>query len=48
MTNKATATPATPFSELPLAPAMLENLTRLGYVDMTPIQAANQRDRLLT
>ncbi|WP_028230376.1 ATP-dependent RNA helicase DbpA [Paraburkholderia mimosarum] len=41
MTNKATATPATPFSELPLAPAMLENLTRLGYVDMTPIQAAS-------
>ena len=41
MTNKATATPATPFSALPLAPAMLENLTRLGYVDMTPIQAAS-------
>ncbi|HKR47487.1 MAG TPA: DEAD/DEAH box helicase, partial [Paraburkholderia sp.] len=38
MTNKATATP---FSELPLAPAMLANLTRLGYVDMTPIQAAS-------
>ncbi|SDE43016.1 ATP-dependent RNA helicase DbpA [Paraburkholderia lycopersici] len=41
MTNKATATPATPFSDLPLAPAMLANLTRLGYVDMTPIQAAS-------
>ncbi|WP_322102821.1 ATP-dependent RNA helicase DbpA [Paraburkholderia sp. J41] len=38
MTN--TATP-TPFSALPLAPATLENLTRLGYVDMTPIQAAS-------
>ncbi|CAD6559030.1 ATP-dependent RNA helicase DbpA [Paraburkholderia hiiakae] len=38
MTNKATATP---FSELPLAPATLANLTRLGYVDMTPIQAAS-------
>ncbi|HTR07979.1 MAG TPA: ATP-dependent RNA helicase DbpA [Paraburkholderia sp.] len=41
MTNKSTATPATPFSELPLAPATLANLTRLGYVDMTPIQAAS-------
>ncbi|TDG10367.1 ATP-dependent RNA helicase DbpA [Paraburkholderia guartelaensis] len=41
MTNKATPTQAQPFSELPLAPAMLENLTRLGYVDMTPIQAAS-------
>ena len=24
---------------LPLAPAWLENLTQLGYVEMTPIQA---------
>jgi ATP-dependent RNA helicase DbpA len=38
MTNKPTATP---FSELPLAPAALANLTQLGYVDMTPIQAAS-------
>ena len=30
-----------PFSELPLAPAVLENLGRLGYVAMTPIQAAS-------
>ncbi|CAG9273764.1 ATP-dependent RNA helicase DbpA [Paraburkholderia unamae] len=41
MTNKATPTQAQPFSALPLAPAMLENLTRLGYVEMTPIQAAS-------
>ncbi len=37
MTNKPTATS---FSELPLAPAVLANLARLGYVSMTPIQAA--------
>jgi ATP-dependent RNA helicase DbpA len=37
-----TNTPAaTPFSALELAPATLENLTRLGYVEMTPIQAAS-------
>ena len=30
-----------PFSELPLAPAVLANLGRLGYVAMTPIQAAS-------
>jgi ATP-independent RNA helicase DbpA len=28
-----------PFSSLPLAPAMLENLESLGYTSMTPIQA---------
>lgn len=38
MTNKPTATP---FSELALAPTALANLTQLGYVDMTPIQAAS-------
>jgi ATP-dependent RNA helicase DbpA len=38
MTNKPTATP---FSELPLAPATLANLSQLGYVDMTPVQAAS-------
>jgi ATP-independent RNA helicase DbpA len=36
MTNPS---PALPFSELPLAPAVLANLARLGYVSMTPIQA---------
>ena len=30
-----------PFSSLPLAPATLENLQRLGYTGMTPIQAAS-------
>ncbi|MBI0330770.1 ATP-dependent RNA helicase DbpA [Burkholderia plantarii] len=34
-------TPARPFSALPLAPAALANLTQLGYVEMTPIQAAS-------
>ncbi len=29
------------FSALPLPPAVLENLTRLGYLTMTPIQAAS-------
>jgi ATP-dependent RNA helicase DbpA len=38
MTNKPTATP---FSELALAPTTLANLTQLGYVEMTPIQAAS-------
>jgi ATP-dependent RNA helicase DbpA len=33
-------TPA-PFSQLPLPPAMLANLTQLGYLEMTPIQAAS-------
>jgi ATP-dependent RNA helicase DbpA len=32
---------ARPFSTLPLAPAMLANLTQLGYLVMTPIQAAS-------
>jgi ATP-independent RNA helicase DbpA len=31
----------TPFSQLSLLPAVLANLTQLGYVDMTPIQAAS-------
>ncbi len=30
-----------PFSELPLSPAMQENLQQLGYLVMTPIQAAS-------
>ncbi|MBB3258267.1 ATP-independent RNA helicase DbpA [Paraburkholderia bannensis] len=38
MTNTPTAKP---FSALSLAPATLENLNRLGYVEMTPIQAAS-------
>ncbi|NRO98523.1 ATP-dependent RNA helicase DbpA [Paraburkholderia sp. NMBU_R16] len=38
MTNKSTASH---FGDLPLAPATLANLAQLGYVDMTPIQAAS-------
>ncbi len=30
-----------PFSQLPLPPATLANLTQLGYIEMTPIQAAS-------
>jgi ATP-independent RNA helicase DbpA len=37
----AAAPPGAPFNLLPLAPAMLANLTQLGYVEMTPIQAAS-------
>jgi len=33
--------PSAPFSQLPLAPAMLANLAQLGYLNMTPIQAAS-------
>ncbi|GAB2872180.1 ATP-dependent RNA helicase DbpA [Paraburkholderia jirisanensis] len=34
-------TAAAPFSTLPLSEAVLANLTQLGYVEMTPIQAAS-------
>ncbi len=37
----STPTPDHPFTELQLAPATLANLTQLGYVSMTPIQAAS-------
>jgi ATP-dependent RNA helicase DbpA len=40
------AAPA-PFGVLPLSPAMLANLERLGYLSMTPIQAASLPDALL-
>src|SRR6218665_2688160 len=33
--------PGSDFSSLPLPPAVLENLARLGYERMTPIQAAS-------
>ncbi|MBG9388655.1 ATP-dependent RNA helicase DbpA [Caenimonas aquaedulcis] len=36
-----------PFSTLPLAPATLENLQRLGYLEMTAIQAASLPHALL-
>jgi ATP-independent RNA helicase DbpA len=46
MTDTTPPTPSAPsadhsFGELPLAPAMQANLQRLGYVQMTPIQAAS-------
>ncbi|MGE0349954.1 ATP-dependent RNA helicase DbpA [Hydrogenophaga sp.] len=41
-----TAAP-TDFSTLPLSPAMLANLARLGYASMTPIQAAALPSALL-
>ncbi|QYD68985.1 ATP-dependent RNA helicase DbpA [Paraburkholderia edwinii] len=34
-------TPSASFSTLPLSPSALANLAQLGYVDMTPIQAAS-------
>jgi ATP-independent RNA helicase DbpA len=39
--------PATAFNTLPLSPAALENLQRLGYTEMTPIQAASLPPALL-
>ncbi len=40
--NPAPAVPAAPsFASLPLAPATLANLEQLGYLQMTPIQAAS-------
>ncbi len=44
--NPTTRTPAAhaaghPFTELPLSPGMLANLQQLGYLAMTPIQAAS-------
>ena len=42
MTASSPAASAGPsFQDLPLAPAVLENLQRLGYERMTPIQAAS-------
>ncbi len=38
---------ATAFNTLPLSPASLDNLQRLGYVEMTPIQAASLPPALL-
>src|SRR5438045_3213368 len=40
-------TPATAFDNLPLPPATLENLRRLGYHEMTAIQSASLPDALL-
>jgi ATP-independent RNA helicase DbpA len=41
------ATPSTAFDSLPLAPPTLENLKRLGYLEMTAIQAASLPPALL-
>ncbi len=40
--------PDTSFSSLPLSPAMLANLQQLGYLTMTPIQAASLPRRART
>jgi ATP-independent RNA helicase DbpA len=42
-----TSQPATPFATLSLSPATLENLERLGYREMTPIQSASLPPALL-
>jgi ATP-independent RNA helicase DbpA len=39
--DSATTDTGQSFDQLPLAPAVLENLRRLGYLTMTPIQAAS-------
>ncbi len=39
--NETSQASAQPFSELPLAPAVLANLPQLDYLTMTPIQAAS-------
>jgi ATP-dependent RNA helicase DbpA len=39
--------PSTSFGSLPLSPATLDNLARLGYREMTPIQAASLPPALL-
>ena len=39
--STAAAIPSTSFATLPLPPAVLDNLQRLGYSAMTPIQAAS-------
>ncbi|MCI3205364.1 MULTISPECIES: ATP-dependent RNA helicase DbpA [Pandoraea] len=44
--SPSAAPTTTPFSNLPLSPAMQENLARLGYVSMTPIQQASLPDIL--
>ena len=44
MTEQTLPPPAAasaPFDQLPLAPAVLANLSQLGYLNMTPIQAAS-------
>jgi len=45
--TSAAAPAASDFSQLPLSPAMLANLQQLGYLSMTPIQAASLPPALL-
>ncbi len=40
-TNATPTAPASNFASLPLNPATLANLAQLGYLEMTPIQAAS-------
>src|SRR3954451_8840036 len=47
MTSPSPAVASTRFSNLPLGPAVQDNLQRLGYVEMTPIQAASLPAALL-
>jgi ATP-independent RNA helicase DbpA len=47
MMRAMSASPSKGFAALPLSPAMLENLQRLGYAEMTPVQAASLPPALL-
>ena len=46
MTSGSSPAAASDFARLPLAPAVLANLRQLGYLAMTPIQAASLPDAL--
>ena len=45
--RKPLSSPPTDFASLPLSPAVLSTLARLGYQSMTPIQAASLPPALL-
>jgi ATP-independent RNA helicase DbpA len=47
MMRAMSASPSKGFAALPLSPAMLENLQRLGYAEMTLVQAASLPPALL-
>ncbi len=47
MIGRMSQAPSTRFDSLPLAPATLENLQKLGYLEMTAIQAASLPAALL-
>ena len=47
MTSASPSAAAADFARLPLSPAMLANLQQLGYLTMTPIQAASLPAALL-